>query len=154
MIKESSIRKFFDAKIIRVINDIGVSDECVFNWPSSTKDLEGDVRGGKRLIVRPSLVAAPPISFDIQQAKQDLRGIYQVVISAPLGYALTKMTDIADDICAEFNISMFASGSYASIQDHEIMMTAPAEKSPSFSGSDGISVTVSIYYRINNVELY
>ena len=154
MIRESSIRQFFDAKIIKIMKEVGAGAGYVFNWPSSTKDLEADVRGGKKLIIRPSLVVAPPISLDFQQNKQDLRGIYQIVFTAPLGFAITKITDIADDVCSEFNISMFASGSYASIQDREIIMTAPAEKSPSFSGSDGVSVTVSVYYRINNVELY
>lgn len=156
MIRESEIRAIFDAETMRAVKSSPKQNMCLLSWPMSTKDLEVDVnaKAGGAMVIKPMLVVAPPISSGLQQTKQDLRGIYQIIISARPGVRMTDVTDMADHLCSSFNLAMFAEGIYVSIHERELVLISPAEKSPTFSGSDGASVTVSLHYRINNVELY
>lgn len=98
------------------------------------------------IYLRASLLPAPTSSDDLAGAHRSYRGVFQVLVTAPINKGAGAAEAIADLLATEFVMNLRLAASSFTVQ-----VIRPTSAAPALQSESRYTVPVSIYYRADTI---
>lgn len=133
---QAAIRAAFESRLA----SFAATNGYTVTWENvATNEPEG-------LYLRANLLPAPTRSDDLAGDHRAYRGVFQVLIVAPLGNGAGAAGAVADDLAAEFPVALRLTAGGLTV-----VIVQPTSAAPALQTESRYTVPVSIYYRADTL---